>query len=107
MTAIIPLSGAAAYAAAVSGGGALDPAAAAKLLSFAELLADELQQPAALPPPQMPLPAPAAVQLLYPWVAIPVVVPSTREDRSGKKRPPPRWDRRPGATPSPDGRVRP
>ncbi len=73
--------------------------------SFAELLADELQPPAVLPPPQIPVPMPA--QALYPWVPIPVFVPSTREDRSGKKRPPPRWDRRPGATPSPDGRVRP
>lgn len=76
--------------------------------SFAELLADELQQSAALPAPPMPPPAATPPAQLYPWVAVPLVVPAAREDRSGrKKRLPPRWDRRsepasmPGYSPRP------
>lgn len=74
--------------------------------SFAELLADELQQPAALGPPPMPVAMPPPQ--FYPWVAVPFVVPSVRDDRGGKKkRPPPRWDHRPDAAPTSFGRGRP
>lgn len=76
--------------------------------SFAELLAGELQPPADLPSPQTPMPAATPPPQFYPWVAVPLIVPSAREDRGGKKkRPSPRGDRRPDETPTQADRGRP
>lgn len=76
--------------------------------SFAELLADELQQPAALSPAATPMPAAMPPPQFYPWVAVPLVVPPAREDRGGrKKRPPRHWDQRPDAPPTSAGRTHP
>lgn len=64
--------------------------------SFAALLADDLHQPVPPLPAALPLPPSAAPPQVYPWVAVLAPVPVARDDRAGKKRAPPRRDRRPG-----------
>lgn len=85
---IAPISMAPAVAApsAVGAAGRL-----AVAVSFADLLADELQQPgvAALPPPA-PVPPPP-VSAAYPVaIAVSLAVPYVRDDKSVKKRAAPR-----------------
>lgn len=59
-------------------------------VSFADLLADELQQPGAALPPPAPVPPPP-VSAAYPVaMAVPLAVPYARDDKSVRKRAEPR-----------------
>ena len=79
---------------ATAAGAAPARAGAGLAASFAELLADELRQPPAPLPPQLPVPPPVPVPQPYIWLPVPVAVPYVRQDKSLKKRLPPRDDRR-------------
>lgn len=90
---IAPISVAPAIATPSAAGAAGRLAVAA---SFADLLADELQQRGAALPPTPPAPLPP-VPVAYPAaIAVPLAVPYVREDKSVRKRGDPRRERRSG-----------
>jgi len=73
-------------------------AAASEVATFMELLEDELQQaiqPGDMPPLPPPLP-PGPLPPLYPWMPLPLILASPREERTAKKRLPARGDKRSG-----------
>jgi hypothetical protein len=61
--------------------------------SFADLLADELQQRGPVMPPPPPAPAPAPQ--VYPYIGVPVVAAAARGEAAARKRLPARRDRQP------------
>jgi len=74
-------------------------AGASAAASFVQLLEDELLReavPASLPPPTLPLPLPGSLPPEYPWLPLPLILLPPREERTAKKRPPARGDKRPG-----------
>ncbi|MBV8536533.1 MAG: hypothetical protein JO128_13130 [Alphaproteobacteria bacterium] len=88
-----------------AGASASELRAMASAASFLEVLEEEMLReavPTSLPPPTFPLPLPGPLAPEYPWVPLPLLVlpaprPSSKEgDRTAKKRPPARRDRKSG-----------
>ena len=73
--------------------------AMASAASFLEMLEEEMLReaiPTSLPPPTFPLPLPGSVPPEYPWMPMPLILLPPYQDRTAKKRPPARGDKRPG-----------
>lgn len=73
-------------------------AGASAAATFLQVLEEEMLHeavPASLPPPTFPLPLPGSLPPEYPWMPMPLFV-LPREDRTARKRPQARGDKKPG-----------
>ena len=68
-------------------------------VTFLQVLEEEVLReavPTSLPPPTFPLPLPGQLPPGCPWMPLPLILVSPREERTARKRPPARGDKRSG-----------